>query len=173
MYINDISAVSVYSESLKFYKVSVPRRTPPGSFSYFIDYLQSYGSACLGIGQCMMMAGQAVSATSGNSMQLMIGKLLAEFATRSPACTKKQIAGIWQPIMPVYLFQTPFVERAVVCHQRQSLYKRSYFAPNVRKIIGFIGICRRKPMYFGSPQGIIIRIRTYKPVYFIDYRPGQ
>lgn len=28
MYINDISAVSVYSESLKFYKVSVPRRTP-------------------------------------------------------------------------------------------------------------------------------------------------
>lgn len=89
MYINDISAVSVYSESLKFYKVSVPRRTPPGSFSYFIDYLQSYGSACLGIGQCMMMAGQAVSATSSNSMQLMIGKLLAEFTTRSPACTKK------------------------------------------------------------------------------------
>ena len=71
--------------------------------------------------------------------------------------------------MPVYLFQTPFVERAVVCHQRQSLDKRSYFAPNVRKIIGFIGIYRRKPMYFGSPQGIIIRIRTYKPVYFIDY----
>lgn len=77
-----------------------------------------------------------------------------------------------QLIMPVYLFQTPFVERAVVRHQRQSLDKRSYFTPNVRKIIGFLSICRRKPMYFGSPSGIIIRIRTYKSIYFIDHRPA-
>jgi|GEM_PF-2498291 len=86
-----------------------------------------------GIGQSMMVIGQVITAGCGNRLQLMVRQTAAEMLT---GCRKGIIELILRIIHPVHfenLFQTAFIELAVMRHKRKSFNLRGYLLPDTRK----------------------------------------
>ena len=87
----------------------------------------------LGIGQGMMVTGQVITAGCGNRLQLMVRQTAAEMVTGGRKCIIELILGIIHLIHPENLFQTSFIEPAVVCHKREALNLRGYLFPDTHK----------------------------------------
>ena len=85
------------------------------------------------IGQGMMVIGQVITAGCGNRLQLMVRQTAAEILTGGRKCIIELILGIIHLIHPENLFQTSFIEPAVVCHKREALNLRGYLLPDIRK----------------------------------------
>ena len=92
-----------------------------------------YMSTGLGIGQGMMVIGQVITAGCGNRLQLMVRQTAAEMVTGGRKCIMKLILGIIHPVHFENLFQTSFIEPAVVCHKREALNLRGYLLPDTQK----------------------------------------
>ena len=87
----------------------------------------------LGIGQGMMVIGQVITAGCGNRLQLMVRQTAAEMLTGGRKCIIELILGIIHPVHFENLFQTSFIEPAVVSHKRKSFNLRGYLLPDTRK----------------------------------------
>ena len=85
------------------------------------------------IGQGMMVIGQVITTGSGNRLQLMVRQTAAEMLTGSRKCIMELILGIIHPVHSENLFQTPFIEPAVMRHKRKSLNLRGYLFPDTQK----------------------------------------
>ena len=92
-----------------------------------------YMSTGFRIGQGMMVIGQVITAGCGNRLQLMVRQTAAEILTGGRKCIIELILGIIHLIHPENLFQTSFIEPAVVCHKREALNLRGYLLPDIRK----------------------------------------
>ena len=90
-------------------------------------------STGLGIGQGMMVIGQVITAGCGNRLQLMVRQTAAEMVTGGRKCIIELILGIIHPVHFENLFQTSFIEPAVVSHKRKSFNLRSYLFPDAQK----------------------------------------
>ena len=90
-------------------------------------------STGLGIGQGMMVMGQVIPAGCGNRLQLMVRQTAAEMVTGGRKCIMELILGIIHPVHFENLFQTSFIEPAVVSHKRKSLNPRGYLLPDTQK----------------------------------------
>ena len=78
-------------------------------------------STGLGIGQGMMVIGQVITAGCGNRLQLMVRQTAAEMLTGGRKCIIELILGIIHPVHFENLFQTSFIEPAVMRHKRNAL----------------------------------------------------
>ena len=87
----------------------------------------------LGIGQGMMVIGQVITADCGNRLQLMVRQTAAEMLTGGRKCIMELILGIIHPVHFENLFQTTFIEPAVVSHKRKSFNLRGYLLPDTQK----------------------------------------
>ena len=87
----------------------------------------------LGIGQGMMVTGQVITAGCGNRLQLMVRQTAAEILTGGRKCIIELILGIIHPVHFENLFQTSFIEPAVVSHKRKALNLRGYLFPDTQK----------------------------------------
>ena len=87
----------------------------------------------LGIGQGMMVTGQVITAGCGNRLQLMVRQTAAEMVTGGRKCIMELILGIIHLIHSENLFQTSFIEPAVVSHKRKSFNLRGYLLPDTQK----------------------------------------
>ena len=86
-----------------------------------------------GIGQGMMVIGQVITAGCGNCLQLMVRQTAAEMFARGRKGIMELIFRIIHPIHSENLFQTPFIEPAVVSHKRKALNLRGYLFPDTQK----------------------------------------
>ena len=86
-----------------------------------------------GIGQGMMVIGQVITAGCGNRLQLMVRQTAAEMVTGGRKCIMELILGIIHLIHSENLFQTSFIEPAVVSHKRKSLNLWGYLLPDTHK----------------------------------------
>ena len=89
--------------------------------------------AGLSIGQGMMVTGQVITAGCGNRLQLMVRQTAAEMVTGGRKCIMELILGIIHLIHSENLFQTSFIEPAVVSHKRKSLNLWGYLLPDTHK----------------------------------------
>ena len=87
----------------------------------------------LGIGQSMMVIGQIITAGCGNRLQLMVRQTAAEMFTGGRKCIIELILGIIHPVHFENLFQTSFIEPAVVSHKRKSFNLWGYLLPDTQK----------------------------------------
>ena len=87
----------------------------------------------LGIGQGMMVIGQVITAGCGNRLQLIVRQTASEMITGSRKCNMELILGIIHPVHFENLFQTSFIEPAVVSHKRKSFNLRGYLLPDTQK----------------------------------------
>ena len=92
-----------------------------------------YMSTSLGIGQGMMVIGQVITAGCGNRLQLMVRQTAAEMVTGGRKCIMELILGIIHLIHSENLFQTSFIEPAVVSHKRKALNLCGYLFPDTQK----------------------------------------
>ena len=90
-------------------------------------------SAGFRIGQGMMVIGQVITAGCGNRLQLMVRQTAAEMVTGGRKCIIELILGIIHPVHFENLFQTSFIEPAVVSHKRKSLNLWGYLFPDTQK----------------------------------------
>ena len=86
-----------------------------------------------GIGQGMMVTSQVITAGCGNRLQLMVRQTAAEMVTGGRKCIMELILGIIHLIHSENLFQTSFIEPAVVSHKRKSFNLRGYLLPDTQK----------------------------------------
>lgn len=128
------------------------------------EYLQGYRRTRLGIGKCIVMLAQVVSALGCDRRKFMIREI-RERPSRRPARTEKLITRPAQPIQIIYCPQASFVKWAVVCHERQAEYLRRNLAPHIGKIRRIGRIFVTHTVYLGREPRVEIRARTYKPVY--------
>ena len=82
------------------------------------------------IGQGMMVIGQVITAGYGNRLQLMVRQTAAEMVTGGRKCIIELILGIIHPVHFENLFQTSFIEPAVMRHKRKALNPRGYLLPD-------------------------------------------
>ena len=87
----------------------------------------------LGIGQGMMVIGQVITAGCGNRLQLMVRQTAAEMLTGGRKCIIELILGIIHPVHFENLFQTSFIEPAVVSHKRKYFNLWGYLFPDTQK----------------------------------------
>ena len=92
-----------------------------------------YMGTGIGIGQGMMVIGQVITAGCDNRLQLMVRQTAAEMVTGGRKCIMELILGIIHPVHFENLFQTFFIEPAVVSHKRKSLNPRDYLLPDTQK----------------------------------------
>ena len=85
------------------------------------------------IGQGMMVIGQVITAGCGNCLQLMVRQTAAEMITGGRKCIMELILGIIHLIHFENLFQTSFIEPAVMRHKREALNLRGYLLPATHK----------------------------------------
>ena len=85
------------------------------------------------IGQGMMVTSQAITAGRGNRLQLMVRQTATEMVTGGRKCIMELILGIIHLIHFENLFQTSFIEPAVVSHKREALNLRGYLLPDTKK----------------------------------------
>ncbi len=78
-------------------------------------------SAGIGIGQGMMVTSQVITAGCGNRLQLMVRQTAAEMLSGGRKCIIELILGIIHPVHFENLFQTSFIEPAVMRHKRNAL----------------------------------------------------
>ena len=90
-------------------------------------------STGLGIGQGMMVIGQVITAGCGNRLQLMVRQTAPEMLTGSRKGIIELILRIIHPVHFENLFQTSFIELAVMRHKRESLNLRGYLFPATHK----------------------------------------
>ena len=90
----------------------------------------------LGIGQGMMVIGQVITAGCGNRLQLMVRQTAAEMLTGGRKCIIELILGIIHPVHFENLFQTSFIEPAVVSHKRKSFNLWGYLSQTYKKSTG-------------------------------------
>ena len=117
-----------------------------------------------GIGQGMMVIGQVITAGCGNRLQLMVRQTAAEMLT---GCRKGIIELILRIIHPVHfenLFQTSFIELAVMRHKRESLNLRCNLLPDVWKNRSILSVLLRYPMNFLAEPFIVFRLRMYQAI---------
>ena len=89
--------------------------------------------AGFGIGQGMMVTSQVITAGCGNRLQLMVRQTAAEMVTGGRKCIMELILGIIHPVHFENLFQTSFIEPAIMSHKRKSLNLRGYLFPATHK----------------------------------------
>ncbi len=92
-----------------------------------------YMSTGFRIGQGMMVTSQVITAGCGNRLQLIVRQTASEMITGSRKCIMELILGIIHPVHFENLFQTSFIEPAVVCHKREALNLRGYLLPDTQK----------------------------------------
>lgn len=92
-----------------------------------------YMSTGLGIGQGMMVIGQVITTGCGNRLQLMVRQTAPEMLTGGRKCIIELILGIIHPVHFESLFQTSFIESAVVSHKRKALNLWGYLFPDTKK----------------------------------------
>lgn len=93
------------------------------------QYLHCDGGAGFGVCQGMVVLREVEAASCGHRMQLMVRQLSAEEPSGSVAGAEKPVVGVIHPVHPEYGFQTPFVEPAVMGHQRQPFDKGFCLGP--------------------------------------------
>ena len=121
-------------------------------------------SAGLGIGQGMMVIGQVITAGCGNCLQLMVRQTASEMVTGGRKCIIELILGIIHLIHPENLFQTSFIEPAVVSHKRKSFNLRGYLFPDTRKNRSIFSIFFRQPVDLLAEPLIVFRLRMYQTI---------
>lgn len=117
----------------------------------------------------MVVICHRASAGGCHSVQLVIWKAAPEKPTGSAACAIKLIIRIIHLINTEDSLHTTFVKRAVVRHQRQSLYQRLHMSPHFREHGRVIGVGVRKSVHALAEPGIIIRLRLDKTVKSVGY----
>ncbi len=118
----------------------------------------------------MMMVVEPKTASLGNRLKPVIGKLLSEHPTRSPASAIEPVVGPRHAEQAEARSQTPLVERRVVGHQRQISDQGRNPGPHIREIgcIGRIG--SRHTVNERAEPTVIIRPRVDQPISRIDNR---
>ena len=81
------------------------------------------------IGQRMVMPGEIVSAGGGDRLELMVGKPMAIVLTRCGQRVMEHIVRIVHLVHAEDFPEAPFIEGAVVRHQRQTLDERRLRGP--------------------------------------------
>lgn len=125
--------------------------------------------AGFGVGEGMVMLLQVIAACCCDRGQSVVGERPAEGAARGAAGTVERITGIGQSVQVESGFQAPFVERAVVRYQRQTLDKGRYFPPYFREVRGLYGIVIAEAVDAGAEFGVVVRARTYQPICLVAY----
>ncbi len=136
------------------------------------DDLHGYAGACLGVGQRMVVTHEVVTAAFGHGVELMVGQFAAERAPRSPARAVENVFGIMQPPYLERCAQAPLVERAVVRHQRQTLYQWRYLGPHLGKVGCGVGVSTRQSVDLGGPVRIVIRRGANQTIDLVRYPPA-
>lgn len=113
-----------------------------------------------------MMVLHIVAAGRCRKVKLMAGEV--ETATGGCDGAVKFIVGIFHAILGKYRPQPTLVKWPVVSHKGQSLNKRLYLRPYLRKCRLSVGIPACQAMYLGSPISIVIGCRLNKRVEFVD-----
>ena len=120
--------------------------------------------AGFGIGKSMVMIERIAAAGGCHGVQLVVRQTASEMLPRGGKRVEKLIVRIIYPVHPENLFQTSFIEAAVVGDKRQSVYFRRYLFPNIRKNRGVCGIFGTKSVNTAACRMIIFRLRPDKTV---------
>ena len=99
-------------------------------------------------------------------MQLMAGDV--ETAARGGKRAMELVTGIRHSVFLEYGFQTAFIKRPVVGHERKSLYQRFNLCPDFGESRLIVGVLTREAMNFGCPVSIVIRGGADEAVKSVD-----
>lgn len=111
----------------------------------------------------MMVSGEVETAKSRNGVQLMVGSMRESLA-RSLQGAKEPVIGIVHAVASENRFETAFVKRLVVSHERIIFQERCYLLPHMGKHRRIIGVFARQPVYLGAVVGIKIGLRLYQRI---------
>lgn len=125
--------------------------------------------AGFGIGQCVVVMPQIVSAGRGYGVQLVVGKLPPEKPARRPAGAEKLIARPRQVVEVQRRPQAPLVERGVVRHQRQPLDAGRQGAPYLLEFGRLVGVGTAQTVNRRGERAVIVGARADQAVKRIDH----
>ena len=124
--------------------------------------------ACLGVGQGMVVAGEVISAGGGHSLELVIGKSMAEVPAGCGEGIIEDIVRIIHLIYPVRRFEATFVKTCVVCHQGITFQQRMNLLPNLREHRRILCVLRPQAMHLAAEPLVIFRLRVDEAIERID-----
>ena len=110
------------------------------------QYLHRDGGAGFGVCQGMVMLRKVEAASCGHCLQLMVRKLFSEDPAGSIACAEKTIVRVIHTVHTEYGFQTPFIEPAVMGHQRQPFDKGFSLCPYHGEDRSILRVSGRQPV---------------------------
>ncbi len=110
------------------------------------------------------MVFEAISASAGDGVELMVGQLIAEHTSRRRQGAKKSISWVFHAVLGEDGFEASFVESFVVSYQGQAFDEAFDLLPYFRKCRGIGGITGRETVDTGCPVCVIVGDRAYKAV---------
>lgn len=119
-----------------------------------LQYLQCDGGAGFGICQGVMVILHVVAAGCGRQVELVAGD--AEMVARGGKRAVEFVARVFHAVLGENGLQAPFVERTVVCHERQPLDSRLDLRPYLRKGRLAVGVTACQAVDLSGPAVVII-----------------
>ena len=145
-----------------------------GAALAFLQQFQCDGGAGFGIGEGVVVIEEGVTAGGSHSVELVVGKALAEVPAGGGKCVQEAIAGIVEAVGAEDGFKAAFVEAGVMGYERDVnrktiRFKRGqdavfYLVPYIREEWGIIGIIGAQAVDLLAEPGVVVRVRMDEAV---------
>ena len=139
-----------------------------GAALAFLQQFQCDGGAGFSIGEGVVVIEEGVTAGGSHSVELVVGKALAEVPAGGSQGIQEAIAGIVEAVGPKDGFEAAFIEAGVVRHKWVIFQQRMDLLPDLREHRRVLRIFRSQTVHLAAEPLVVFRLRMDETVERID-----